>query len=109
MTLPDATPLLAGLLVFAASALSLKFGLSVAVFEILLGLTAGGLGLEPAGWMNYLAAFGGILLTFLAGAEVDAKLLKDNFRQAAAIGLLSFLAPFAAAADPAWHLLRWPA
>ncbi|OGR51681.1 MAG: potassium transporter [Elusimicrobia bacterium GWA2_62_23] len=98
MTLPDATPLLAGLLVFAASALSLKFGLSVAVFEILLGLTAGGLGLEPAGWMNYLAAFGGILLTFLAGAEVDAKLLKDNFRQAAAIGLLSFLAPFAAGA-----------
>jgi Kef-type K+ transport system membrane component KefB len=98
MLLPDATPLLAGLLVFAASALSLKLGLSVAIFEILLGLGAGTLGLEPAAWMNYLAAFGGILLTFLAGAEVDARLLKDNFRQAAAIGLLSFLAPFAAGA-----------
>lgn len=93
---PDKTPLIAALLIFAASALSLKLGVSVAIFEILLGLAAGGLGLKPEPWMLYLAGFGAILLTFLAGAEVDARLLRENFRQAAAIGLLSFLAPFAA-------------
>ncbi|PIU20762.1 MAG: hypothetical protein COT18_00515 [Elusimicrobia bacterium CG08_land_8_20_14_0_20_59_10] len=65
---PDKTPLVAGLLIFAASVLSLKLGLSVAVFEILLGLGAGALDLRAADWMVYLAGFGGILLTFLAGA-----------------------------------------
>ncbi|MCM2266211.1 MAG: cation:proton antiporter [Elusimicrobiales bacterium] len=93
---PDKTPLVAGLLIFAASLLSLKLGLSVAIFELLLGLGAGALGLQPAAWMIYLAGFGGITLTFLAGAEVDHELLRENFRQAAAVGLLSFLAPFAA-------------
>jgi len=107
MMTPDATPLLAGLLVFAASALSLKLGISVAIFEILLGLAAGSLGMEPAGWMNHLAALGGILLTFLAGAEVDARLLKENYQEAAAIGLLSFLAPFAAASVFCRYAAGW--
>ncbi len=93
---PENLPVIAGLLIFAASVLSLRLGVSVAVFEVLLGLAAGGLGLRPAGWMTYVAGFGGILLTFLSGAEVDARLLRENFRQAAALSLSSFLAPFAA-------------
>ena len=93
---PDKIPLIAGLLIFAASLLSLKLGLSVAIFEIILGLGAGNLGLHAAGWMVYIAGFGGIVLTFLAGAEVDARLLRDNFRAAATLSLFSFLAPFAA-------------
>lgn len=83
-------------MIFAASLLSLRLGLSVAIFEILLGLTAGSLGLHAADWMTYIAGFGGIVLTFLSGAEVDAKLLKENFRQAATLSIFSFLAPFAA-------------
>jgi len=93
---PDKIPLVAGLLIFAASALSLKLGVSVAIFEVLLGLAAGNLGLRAEEWMLYIAGFGGIVLTFLAGAEVDVKLLRDNFRKAAAVGLGSFLAPLAA-------------
>jgi len=93
---PDKTPFIAGALIFTASLLSLKLGLSVAVFEILLGLAAGNLGLAPADWMVYIAGFGGIVLTFLAGAEVDGKLLKDNFRQAALLSFFSFFAPLAA-------------
>ena len=93
---PDKIPLIAGLLIFAASVLSLRLGVSVAILEILLGLAAGGLGLRAEEWMVYIAGFGGIVLTFLAGAEVDLKLLKDNFRQAALLSALSFLAPLAA-------------
>ncbi|OGR67293.1 MAG: potassium transporter [Elusimicrobia bacterium GWC2_61_19] len=93
---PDKIPVIAGLLIFAASVLSLKLGLSVAIFEILLGLAAGSLGLAPAGWMVYIAGFGGIVLTFLAGAEVDVKLLRDNFSKAALLSFFSFAAPLAA-------------
>ncbi len=93
---PDKIPLIAGLMIFAASLLSLRLGLSVAIFELLLGLAAGSLGLHAADWMTYIAGFGGIVLTFLSGAEVDGKLLKENFRRAAILSLFSFLAPFAA-------------
>ena len=92
---PDKTPLIAGLLVFAASLLSLRLGVSVAIFETLLGLAAGNLGLSPADWMLHIAGFGGIVLTFLAGSEVDVKLLQDNFKEAGTISLFSFLAPLA--------------
>ena len=93
---PDKIPVIAGLLIFTASMLSLRLGISVAILEILLGVAAGGLGLQAGEWMIYIAGFGGIVLTFLAGAEVDLKLLKDNFRQAALLSFLSFLAPLAA-------------
>jgi len=93
---PDKIPVIAGLLIFAASLLSLRFGVSVAIFEVLLGLAAGNLGLHAADWMTYIAGFGGILLTFLSGSEVDVKLLKENFRSAATLSFASFLAPFAA-------------
>jgi len=93
---PDKIPVIAGLLIFTASMLSLRLGISVAILEILLGVAAGGLGLQAGEWMIYIAGFGGIVLTFLAGAEVDLKLLKDNFRQAALLSFLSFLSPLAA-------------
>ncbi|MBI5743264.1 MAG: cation:proton antiporter [Elusimicrobia bacterium] len=104
---PDKIPLIAGLLVFAASVLSLKLGVSVAIFELLLGTAAGSLGLAAPDWMTYIAGFGGIVLTFLAGAEVDSKLLRENFRQAAAIGTLSFLAPLAAGALFCHYAAGW--
>ena len=106
---PDKIPLIAGLLIFAASVLSLRLGLSVAIFEILLGLAAGNLGLRAQDWMVYLAGFGGIVLTFLAGAEVDIKLLKDNFRQAGLISFLSFFAPLAAGFLFCRHAAGWSA
>ncbi|MDD2804808.1 MAG: cation:proton antiporter [Elusimicrobiales bacterium] len=93
---PDKLPLVAGFIIFAASVLSLKLGVSVAIFEILFGLAAGAFGLEAGNWMVYIAGFGGIVLTFLAGSEVDVRLLKENFRQAALLSALSFLAPLAA-------------
>ncbi|SNQ59422.1 cation:proton antiporter [Candidatus Methanoperedens nitratireducens] len=86
--------LVAGILVFISSLISLRVGLSVAIIEILLGAIAGNLGVQPDDWMLYLASFGGILLTFLAGTEIDTKLMKERFKESFLIGTFSFLLPF---------------
>jgi len=104
---PDKLPLIAGAAVFAASILSLRLGVSVAIFEVLLGVALGNSGLQPQSWMVYIAGFGGILLTFLAGAEVDVKLLRENFRQAALLSAASFLAPFAGGFLVCRYLAGW--
>jgi Kef-type K+ transport system membrane component KefB len=67
----DVIPLVVGFLIFFSSLLSLRFGLSVAIIEILLGATGGYFGLKSEEWMTYLAGFGGIVLTYLAGTEID--------------------------------------
>jgi len=87
-------PLIAGALIFVASLISLRLGLSVAIVEILLGAVAGNFGLQTEDWMTYLASFGGILLTFLAGTEIDVPLMKEKFKQCFLIGTLSFIVPF---------------
>jgi len=100
-------PLIIGLLVFISSLLSLEIGLSVAIIEIVLGVIAGNLGLMPEDWMLYLAGFGGIILTFLAGAEIDTKLMKDRFRESLLIGTASFLTPFLTASLFTYYAVGW--
>jgi Kef-type K+ transport system membrane component KefB len=92
----DAIPLIVGAIVFLSSLISLKLGLSVAIVEIILGAAAGNLGLKPEDWMTYMAGFGGIILTFLAGTEIDTRLMREKFKESFLIGTLSFLIPFAA-------------
>jgi Kef-type K+ transport system membrane component KefB len=93
--LSDATPLIVGIIVFVASLISLRLGLSVAIIEIALGSIAGNLGLHTQEWMQYLATFGGIILTFLAGTEIDTKMMRENFTGSFLIGGFSFAVPFA--------------
>lgn len=100
-------PLITGLLIFIASLISLKIGLSVAIIEIVLGLVAGNLGLQAQDWMVYLAGFGGIILTFLAGTEIDTRLLRAKFRESFLIGLFSFLTPFVCAFLYAYYIAGW--
>jgi hypothetical protein len=64
-TLAAATILAA--LVLVASMASVELGISVAIAEIALGVFAGNvLGITSTPWIDFLAAFAGILLTFLA-------------------------------------------
>ena len=65
------------------------------------------LGLVTTPWIDFLAAFGGILLTFLAGAEVDPTLLHHRFRESVVVGGLSFLLPFVAAGLFAHFVAGW--
>lgn len=90
----DLVPLIMGGLVLLCSLISLRLGISVAIIEILLGTVAGNLGLQTEAWMIYIAKFGGIVLTYLAGTEIDTRLMKEKFKESFLIGSLSFLAPF---------------
>jgi len=95
-------------LIFTASFFSVELGLSVAIIEIALGVIGGNfLGLHPTPWITYLAGFGGILLTFLAGAEVDTRVMRARFKESFLIGGISFLVPFLGAMFYAHYLLGW--
>jgi Kef-type K+ transport system membrane component KefB len=100
-------PIVVGVMVFLSSLVSLKLGLSVAILEIIFGAIAGNLGLKPDEWMLYLANLGGIVLTFLAGTEIDVPLLRARFKESMLIGFFSFLVPFVAAALFAWRFAGW--
>jgi Kef-type K+ transport system membrane component KefB len=104
---PDCVPLFTGAIIFLASLISLRLGISVAIIEILLGAIAGNIGLQAQPWMLYLAGFGGIILTFLAGTEIDTAMLKADLKINLLIGGFSFLTPFVAAAGVAFFLLHW--
>lgn len=103
----DYIPLAVGLLVFLASIISLRLGLSVAIIEIFLGALAGNLGLTAEEWMLYIAQFGGIILTYLAGTEIDTRLFKDKFKESFLIGFFSFLVPFIAAFLFTYYVVDW--
>jgi Kef-type K+ transport system membrane component KefB len=103
----DAIPLIVGVIVFLSSIISLKLSLSVAIIEIILGAAAGNLGLKPEEWMTYIAAFGGIILTFLAGTEIDTRLMKEKFKASFLIGMLSFLVPFVAVFLYTYYVAGW--
>lgn len=91
----DVFPLILRIIILLASVISIKTGISVTVVEIAIGVIIGNLGFfHSESWMIYIASFGGILLTFLAGVEIDVDLMKDNFKESFTIGFLSFLIPF---------------
>ena len=96
----DNVPLIAAslaFLVFLASVVSVEVALSAAIIETAIGVFAGNVfGMMPPPWMEFLAGFGGILLTFLAGAEVDTALLRERLKANILIGVFSFLVPFCA-------------
>jgi Kef-type K+ transport system membrane component KefB len=84
-----------GLLILLASMASVELGISVALIEIGFGIVAGNfLGLHLTPWIDFLASFASIVLTFLAGAEVDPDLMREKLKESALIGGLSFLLPF---------------
>lgn len=82
--------------VLATSMLSVELGLSVAIIEIIAGALVGTtLHLSSPEWLGFLASFGSVVLTFLAGAEVEPVQLRATLTPSLLIGGLSFGAPFA--------------
>jgi len=91
-----------------ATLLSLRIAISIALLEIIVGVLGGTfLPLQRTEWVNFLAGFGSILLTFLAGAEVDPVVLKNKFKESITIGILSFLAPFLGVIAYAYYIAGW--
>lgn len=99
---------LVGLLILASSLIAIELGISVAIAELLLGVFGGNaLGLTSTPWMDYLASFGSIVLTFLAGIEIDTQLFREKLGASLTIGLLSFLGPMIGCAAFAYFVPHW--
>jgi Kef-type K+ transport system membrane component KefB len=95
--------------VVLASVLSVELGISVALFELGLGVVVGNVfSLDPnQDWLVFVATFASIVLTFLAGAEVDPDDFRERFGASMAIGLVSFAGPFVVAGLVAYLGLGW--
>ncbi|MBI6545859.1 MAG: cation:proton antiporter, partial [Cyanobacteria bacterium NC_groundwater_1444_Ag_S-0.65um_54_12] len=65
------------------------------------------LGLHPADWTNFLASVGAVLLTFLAGTEIDPVSLRQNIKTTFSIGFMSFLLPFLGATAYTYWVAHW--
>src|SRR5438477_11440939 len=103
-------------LALIASLLSIWFRIATALSEIVVGTIAqliigavigqAVLGTDES-WVKFLSGIGAIVLTFLAGAELDPIVFKLKWKEAAAVGLASFFFPFLGCAAAAHYLLGW--
>jgi Kef-type K+ transport system membrane component KefB len=88
---------------------SLFITISAALFEIIVGAIAGNtVGLPLTPWINYIASFGAVVLTFLAGTDIDPHVVKRNFASSITIGLMGFFAPYIGCLLLARYGLGWP-
>src|SRR5438477_3934436 len=94
--------------VLLASMMSVEAGLSVALIELFAGFVMGNaLSLDVPSWLNFIGTFAGVVLTFLAGAEVDVPQFRREWKASLSIGLVSFFAPFAVVGLLAYYALDW--
>jgi Kef-type K+ transport system membrane component KefB len=94
--------------VLIASVVSVEVGVTVALLELTLGVAAGNLfHLQTQEWLDFIAKFGSIVLTFLAGMEVDPSYMRRRLGASLGIGVISFIGPFVVASTVAYVALDW--
>ena len=109
-------------LALAATLLAIWFKISTALSEIVVGTVAqlvigvfltGIFGFAQGGlagntqWITFLAGTGAIVLTFLAGAELDPVIFKTKWRESVVVGLAGFFGPFLGCTAVAHYVLHW--
>src|ERR1039458_4475334 len=104
--------LLALVAVLVANWLRVSTALSEIVVGVVAGLVLGGLfGGNALGakaeWISFVAGTGAIVLTFLAGAELDPEVFRSKWKESSAVGLIGFFAPFVGATLVAHYVLGW--
>jgi Kef-type K+ transport system membrane component KefB len=103
-------------LALLSALLATHLRLSIALVEICVGVVvaacagwfdiAGVLALN-GDWVRFLAAAGSVLLTFLAGAELDPDVIRVKLAEVTVVGMVGFLAPFLGCAAIAFYGLGW--
>jgi Kef-type K+ transport system membrane component KefB len=93
-----------------AAVVSIRIAVPVALVEIVVGAVAGNLpGIKEhvteTDIITFLAGAGSIMLTFLAGAEIDPVSLKRHWKASVTIGVISFVLPFLAAFAFCYYVL----
>ena len=104
--------LMALIAVLIANSLKISTALSEIVVgtvaQFAIGALAGSEALAAkAPWITFLAGTGAIVLTFLAGAELDPNVFRSKWKESTAVGLVGFFGPFLGAAMVAHYLLGW--
>lgn len=93
-----------------------KLKISIALIEIIVGSIFGLIAYEfhfvdsihsNSEWLKFVASSGAILLTFLAGSELEPESLKKRFNEVSVIGIIGFLAPFVGCSLIAYFFLQW--
>jgi Kef-type K+ transport system membrane component KefB len=104
-----------GLAVFSAI-IAHHLRISIALVEICIGVIVANIASHFFGpnsfgsnfeWLKFLASTGAILLTFLAGAELDPKVIRTKWREVVVVGVVGFIAPFLGCATFARFILHW--
>jgi Kef-type K+ transport system membrane component KefB len=94
--------------VVVASMVSVELGVTVALLELMLGVVVGNVfDLGGAEWLDFIAKFASIVLTFLAGMEVDPDYMRRRLSASLGIGFTSFAGPFAVASLVSYFLIGW--
>lgn len=103
-------------LALIATLIAIWFKVSTALSEIVVGTVAqvvigafivhGELGSKTP-WITFLAGTGAIVLTFLAGAELDPQVFRAKWKEAIAVGLVGFFGPFLGCTAIAHYALHW--
>ena len=103
-------------LALIATFLGSRFKISNALMEISVGIVAGALATRYVGpealgakqpWLVFIASTGAVVLTFLAGAELDVGTMRAKWKEVLAVGLVSFAGPFLGCAAIARFVLGW--
>ena len=103
-------------LALVATLVSIWLRIATAMSEIIVGtvaqviigavIGASALGTDQS-WIKFLASTGAVILTFLAGAELDPQVMRREWKQATFVGLVAFTAPFLGCAAVARYLIGW--
>src|SRR5262249_9729323 len=87
---------------------SVELGITVALLELTFGVIVGNVfHLSTAEWLDFIARFASIVLTFLAGMEVDPRYMRDRAKATFSIGIASFIGPFVVASLVSYVLIGW--
>ena len=104
-----------GLAVFSAI-IAHHLRISIALVEICIGVIVANIASHFFGpnsfgsnfeWLKFLASSGAVLLTFLAGAELDPKVIRTKWREVVVVGIVGFIAPFLGCTAFARFILHW--
>ncbi|OPY59289.1 MAG: Glutathione-regulated potassium-efflux system protein KefC [Pelotomaculum sp. PtaU1.Bin035] len=104
-----------GLAVFS-TIIAYHLRISIALVEICVGVitaaAAASLGKTEAlgsnqEWLTFLASSGAVLLTFLAGAELEKDVIQKKLKEVTVVGLIGFFAPFLGCTAIAYYALGW--
>jgi Kef-type K+ transport system membrane component KefB len=103
-------------LAIISAILAYHLRVSIALVEICVGIIAATVAAflgradalnSNAEFLRFLASIGAVLLTFLAGAELDPTMIRTKLKEVSVIGTIGFFSPFILCSLIAFYLLHW--